>query len=143
MPTITITNNVKATPDQVWAILADMPATRSWLPGVVTARMEDTVRICQMADGPEVHEQISDINPQQRSYQFRHLRVPLPVAESAGTFTVSAGPTSDTAVVTLRTTFEPLDPTVADQLTTMIRAAYQQSLESLRRFAEDNTTWDA
>jgi hypothetical protein len=25
----------------------------------------------------------------------------------------------------------------------MIHAAFQQSLESLRRFAEDKTTWDA
>jgi uncharacterized protein YndB with AHSA1/START domain len=143
VPTITITNNVKATPDQVWAILADMPATRSWLPGVVAARMDGIVRICQMADGQEVHEQISDIDPKQRSYHFRHLRVPLPVAASAGTFTVTAGPTSGTAVVTLRTTFEPLDPVATDHLTTMIGGAYQQSLESLRRFAEDNTTWDA
>jgi len=142
MPTITNTVDVKATPDRVWAVLADMPATRSWLPGVVAARMDGTMRICMMADGQEVHEQISDIDPQQHSYRFRHLRVPLPVAASAGTFTVTAGPTADAATVTVETTFEPLDPSTSDQLRTMIGGAFQQSLESLRRFVEDGVTWD-
>jgi hypothetical protein len=32
-------------------VLADMPATRQWLPGVVAARMDGDVRICEMADG--------------------------------------------------------------------------------------------
>jgi uncharacterized protein YndB with AHSA1/START domain len=142
MPSITNTIDIKATPEQVWTVLGDMPATRSWLPGVVAARMEGDVRICQMADGQEIHEQISDIDPQ-HSYRFRHLRVPLPVAESAGRFTVTAGPTAGTATVTLDTTFTPLDPSASDDLTTMISSAFQQSLESLRRFVEDDTSWDA
>ena len=62
MPTITTTIDIKATPDKVWAVLADMPATRQWLPGVVAARMDGNVRICEMADGPQVHEKISHIS---------------------------------------------------------------------------------
>jgi len=143
MPTITNTIDIKSGPDDVWAALADMPATRQWLPGVVSTRMDGTLRICQMADGQEVHEQISDVSPEQRRFRFEHVRVPLPVKRSGGTFTVTAGPTADTATVTLHTTFEPLDPTSADQLTAMIHGAFQQSLESLRRFIEDKVTWDA
>jgi uncharacterized protein YndB with AHSA1/START domain len=143
MPSITNTVEVKATPEQVWAVLADMPATRFWLPGAVAARMDGSVRICRMADGQEVHEQISDIDPQRHAYRFRHLRVPLPVAESSGTFTVTAGPTAGTATVTLETTFTPLDPSTADQLTSVIGRAFEESVESLRRYVEDNTTWDS
>jgi uncharacterized protein YndB with AHSA1/START domain len=56
MAAINNTIDIKATPDEVWAVLADMPATRQWLPGVVAARMEGDVRICEMADGQQVRE---------------------------------------------------------------------------------------
>ena len=56
MPTIRNTVTINATPDEVWAVLSDMPATRQWLPGVVAARMDGDLRVCTMADGQEVHE---------------------------------------------------------------------------------------
>jgi uncharacterized protein YndB with AHSA1/START domain len=143
MPTITNAIDITATPDDVWAVLADMPATRQWLPGVVAARMDGDVRVCQMADGQQVHERISDTSAERRSFRFEHLRVPLPVERSGGIFTVTAGPEPHTATVSLRTTFEPLDPSGADELTGMIRGAFQRSLESLRRFVEDKRPWDA
>jgi uncharacterized protein YndB with AHSA1/START domain len=109
MPTITTTIDIKSTPDDVWAVLSDMPATRQWLPGVVAARMAGDIRVCQMADGQQVHETISDISAEQRSFRFEHIQVPLPVRRSGGTFTVTAGSDPQTTTVTLRTTFEPLD----------------------------------
>jgi uncharacterized protein YndB with AHSA1/START domain len=143
MRTISNTIDIKASPDEVWVVLADMPATRQWLPGVVAARMDGDMRVCQMADGQQIHEKISHISANQRSFRFEHVRVPLPVQRSGGTFTVSADPDSHTATVTLRTTFEPLGTTGFDQLTAMIHGAFQQSLESLRRFVEDKIPWDA
>ena len=120
-----------------------MPATRQWLPGVVDAHMNGDVRVCRMADGQEVHERISDVSAERRSYHFEHVRVPLPVRGSGGTFTVTAGPGPDTATVSLATSFEPLDPTSTDQVTGMIHGAFQRSLESLRRYVEDKMPWDA
>jgi len=143
MPTINNTIDIKATPDEVWAVLADMPATRQWLPGVVAARMDGNARICEMANGQEVREKISDISAEQRHFRFDHVRVPLPVQRSGGTFKVTAGSDPHTATVTVRTTFEPLDPTGTDQLTGIVHGAFQQSLESLRRFIEDRVPWDA
>jgi uncharacterized protein YndB with AHSA1/START domain len=142
MPTITTTIDIKAAPDDVWAVLSDMPATRHWLPGVIAARMDGDVRVCQMADGQQVHEKISDNSAEQRSFRFEHLRVPLPVRRSGGTFTVTAGPEPDTATVILRSTFEPLDSTGADELTSLIQGAFGLSLEALRRFVEDKLPWD-
>jgi uncharacterized protein YndB with AHSA1/START domain len=143
MPSITNTIDIMASPDDVWAVLADMTATRHWLPGVTAAQMDGDVRVCRMADGQEIHERISDIAPDRRTYRFQHLRVPLPVQQSGGSFTVATGPAANTAAVTLTTTFEPLDPTSADQLADMIHGAFQQSLESLRRYVEDKLPWDA
>ena len=143
MPTITNAIDVNANPDAVWRVLGDLPATRDWLPGVVSVRIDGDVRICRMADGQEVHEKISDVSHEHRSYRFEHLRVALPVRRSGGVFTVTQGPDQDTATVTLRTTFEPLDPAGVDQLTDMMRGAFQQSLDSLRRLVEDKLKWDS
>jgi uncharacterized protein YndB with AHSA1/START domain len=143
MPTINNTIDIKAAPDEVWAVLADLPATRQWLPGVVAARMDGDVRICEMADGQQVREKISDISAEQRHFRFEHVRVPLPVQHSGGTFAVTAGSDPDTATVTVCTTFVPADPTGIDQLSDIVRGAFQQSLESLRRFVEENISWDS
>jgi uncharacterized protein YndB with AHSA1/START domain len=143
MPTITNTIDIHANQDKVWAVLADMPATRHWLPGVTAAHLDGDVRICRMADGQEIHERISDVSPERRSYRFEHLHVPLPVRQSNGTFTVTPGGSPDTAIVTLSTTFEPLDRTGNDRLIDTIHGAFQQSLDSLRRYIEDKTPWDA
>jgi uncharacterized protein YndB with AHSA1/START domain len=134
---------IAATPDEVWAVLSDMPATRQWLPGVVAARMDGDLRVCTMADGQEVHERIADVSDDARRFRFDHVRVPLPVRESGGTFTVAGGAVPGTSDVVLDTTFEPLDPGSVDQLTAGVRGAFQQSLDSLRTFIEEKVAWDA
>jgi uncharacterized protein YndB with AHSA1/START domain len=142
---MTVTNvvNIAAEPDDVWAVLADLPATRWWLPGVVAVRVDGDVRVCSMADGQEVHERISDVSPERRSYRFEHLRVPLPVQQSHGAFTVSAGPVAGTSRVVLQTTFVPADPTAGEELSGMVQGAFGQSLQSLSRYVEEKAPWDA
>jgi uncharacterized protein YndB with AHSA1/START domain len=143
MPTITQSIEAKATPDRVWAVLADLPATRGWLPGVVAARVDGDMRVCTMADGQQVHERITDMSTERRSYEFQYLRVPLPIRDAGGAFTVLPGTAQGTATVQLQITFEPLDPDAAEQVTAMIRDAFGQALESLRRYVEDGLAWDA
>lgn len=63
MPTITNTIDIKASPDHVWAVLTDFVGTHKWCPGVIAARIDGAMRVCTMADGQEIHEQISDIRP--------------------------------------------------------------------------------
>ena len=77
--------DIKGTPDEVWAVLADMPAARrQWLPGVVAARMDGDVQICEMADGQQVCEKISDVSAEQHSFRFEHVQVPLRCSALAG-----------------------------------------------------------
>lgn len=139
--TVVNTVDINATPDEVWAVLGDLAASRQWLPGVVRATVDDGVRVCVMADGQEVHERISQYNAARRTFRFQHLRVGLPVRSSGGVFEVS-GANGQPATVTLTTTFEPADPAAADELAEMIQHAFGASLESLRHFIKDKLTWD-
>ena len=131
---------INASPTRVWAVLGDLAATPNWLPGTVSARVEGSTRACVMANGAEVLEQIDNYSTFDRTYQWRHLRVPLPVRDSHGTFSVVAD--GDGAMIVLETHFEPLDPRRDSEVTARIDGAYQESLESLRRFIEQGTRWN-
>jgi uncharacterized protein YndB with AHSA1/START domain len=140
MPTISTSVTVDAAPQDVRAVLSDLTATRSWLPGVVEARMDGDVRICRMVDGQEVRERILEVSEDR--LRFEHLRVALPVRNSSGTFTVQPVDSAATVVV-LELAFEPLDSALTDQLTSGIHDAFAQALQSLRTYIEEKTTWDA
>lgn len=119
---------IDATPQQVWDVLGDLAATSEWLPGVVKAEVDGSTRVCTMADGSEIKEEISDYEPERHSFRYRHLQVPMPVQDSGGVFLVLPDPTR----VVLESSFTPLDPTVGQ----MIEGAFQQALESLKRRVE-------
>lgn len=133
--------DINAGPRDVWAVLGDLAATRDWLPGVVSARVEGDLRVCVMADGQEVHEEISQYDSQRHGFSFRHVRTGLPVRALRGTFAVR-GKGNGTSVVTLATTFEPVDVDSAGEVSGMIEQAFGQSLESLRRLIEEKRRWD-
>lgn len=139
MPHLTDTIEINASPDAVWAVLGDLSSTPDWLPGTVSAQVDNGSRICTMADGSQVHEQVDNYSTEARRYDWKHVQVPLPVRDSHGTFTVIPDPAGHTTVV-LNTWFEPLGS--PDEVTTMIQAAFHQSLESLRRFIEQGTRWN-
>jgi uncharacterized protein YndB with AHSA1/START domain len=130
------TVTIAASPDAVWSVLGDLGATDEWLPGTVSARVDGSQRVCAMADGSEVREEIVELSPERRRYRFRHLQVPLPVEESSGTFAVEQDGAG--AVVVLESEFRPLDPAVPG----MYDAALKQALESLRRRVEEGKRWN-
>jgi uncharacterized protein YndB with AHSA1/START domain len=98
MPHLTNMIDIKASPETVWAVLGDLATTPDWLPGTVSASVDGATRVCVMADGSQVHEQISGYSAEDRTYQWRHLQVPLPVRDSHGTFTVTAGDAGSSTV---------------------------------------------
>ncbi len=142
MPEIINTVDINASPDVVWAVLGDLTATADWLPGTVSARLDGATRVCDMADGSQVHEEISGYSAENRTFEWRHLKVPLPVRNSRGTFAVSAAGNGGSKV-TLRTEFEALDDATAVDVTAMIDGAFQQSLASLRRRVETGARWNS
>lgn len=58
MPHLTDTIEINASPEAVWSVLGNLSATPDWLPGTVSAQVDNGTRICTMADGSQVHEQI-------------------------------------------------------------------------------------
>jgi carbon monoxide dehydrogenase subunit G len=128
-----IKNHIKieASPDQVWAILGDLTAAHSWIPGIISAKVQGSNRVCLTADGQEIREEISNYLAENYTFSYQHLQQPLPIKNSRGIFTVKAEGTG--SLVVWEAEFEVFDPSQEIELVALINGYYQQALESLRQ----------
>ncbi len=128
------TIRVKASPDITWQVLGDLSRANEWIPGIVTAQVEGTRRVCTTGDGFEIHEEISDCSNAKRSFRYLQTQVPLPVKNSRGEFSVAVD--GDGSMIVWDTEFDVLDSSQEAQVTSMIDGYYKQSLESLCQHIE-------
>lgn len=125
---------VKASPEAVWGVVGNLADAASWVPGVTAARLDGERRVCSTSDGGEIEEEITAYSAEQRRYDYRHVRVPLPVTSSRGTLSVASDPAG--ARVIWDAELDPLDPSQADGLWPMVDAAYKEALDRLRHRIE-------
>ena len=133
---------IDAPPDDVWAVLGDLAATKEWLPDTVDSHMDGDTRVCTTADGAGIREAISDYSAERRTYRYRHLEVPLPIANSVGSFAVDPRD-GNGSVVVLEAEFDALDADLEPELERMFGGALDEALESLRRRVETGASWNA
>jgi protein-tyrosine phosphatase len=120
--------------EQVWAILGDLAGVTRWVPGISSARMEGSRRICLLEDGGEIHEEISDYSDEQRRYAYTQPVHPLGFERSQGTLAVEANGGGASRVVWNAevVTAKP----GADQILEMLRQGYAAALQRLKDVAE-------
>jgi|GEM_PF-5712487 len=130
MPTTRNSVTIRAPVDTVWKVVGSLESVVRWVPGVTTCRLEGAIRIC---NGGESQEEISGYSVERRSYCFRHLRIPLPVVSSAGSFTVAG---NGETTVTLEWSFEAADPSQEAAVGQMVDGAAKQTPARLRGLVE-------
>jgi uncharacterized protein YndB with AHSA1/START domain len=130
MPDITITKPTPAAPADVWAVLGDLAAADTWVPGVVSAVVDGDRRVCRMGDGSDVEEQFLEISAETRTVAVRHVRHPAPIENSTVAFSVAAA--EDGSVITCRASLQG-----PDQLLGMFEQGYAAAVDSLSQRALD------
>jgi carbon monoxide dehydrogenase subunit G len=116
---------VDATPDEAWAVVGDLAAADRWVPGVVSARVDSGTRVCTLADGSQIHEEITGYSPEQRRYSYAHTEHPMPLERSTGTLSVV--PDGEGSRVVWDATVEVSDPGLA----TMLETGFREAMQSL------------
>ena len=116
---------VGVSPEAAWAVVGDLAAADRWVPGVVSARVDGGARVCRLADGSEIHEEISGYSAEQRRYSYSHTQHPMPLERSTGTLSVV--PDGDGSRVVWDATVQVADPALA----TMLEAGFREAMQSL------------
>jgi uncharacterized protein YndB with AHSA1/START domain len=123
-------------PREVWALLGDLAAVTRWVPGVASARMEGTRRICTMEDGAEIHEEIGNFSDERRSYRYDQDVHPLGFKRSEGTLAVQRhGEGGSRVVWTAELEFG--DPRDEQQFLPMLEQGYAGALQRLKETVEN------
>ncbi len=134
MPSFRHTIDIDATPEQVWAVLGDIGSVDRWIPGVTSVTVDGLTRVCSFEDGHTQDEQILDYSTETRSYRYVIEGAPLPVADNTGSFKIEEA-NGQTRVV-WKSSFQPLDPTMEQQLSEMWEPYLPMTLANLKRLIE-------
>jgi hypothetical protein len=121
-------------PDRVWSILSNLTRSPEYVPGIVSATMEDLTRVCFDKDGNEIREALQYYSATERKYTLRHIKVPLPVSYSQMQFSVDTH--EQQSLVTLRWELSFLDSAAEAQLKPMIDGSAQMTLEQFKMLVE-------
>jgi carbon monoxide dehydrogenase subunit G len=135
MPRIDNEIVIERSPDDVWAVLGDLTAVAEWVPGVESARIDRMTRVCRLADGGgEIHEQISELDDERRSYAYAQTVHPLGLRSSRGSLRVA--PEAARSRVSWRAEVEFADDQQERQFLPMLEGGYRAALEQLKARVE-------
>ena len=121
---------IERPPEDVWAIVGDLSAAPRWVPGLASARMEGTRRICVLEGGGEIVEEIAGFSDAQRRYAYSQPVHPLGLERSEGTLAVQADGDGGSQVVWNAEVAAP------DEVLALLRQGYAAALQRLKEVAE-------
>jgi uncharacterized protein YndB with AHSA1/START domain len=133
VPKLTHEITIARTPEDVWAVLGDLRRPDAWVPGIARVRMDGATRVCELADGGEIHEELAAV-PERRAFSYVQTRHPLPLAVSQGTLAVE--PEGAGARVVWEAEVGFADRALEEQLLPLLDRGYAAALESLRAVLE-------
>jgi len=125
MATITIEKKVNVNADTAWDLVGAPGDIANWHPAVASCEMNGNERTLQVADGPVVVEEILSSDESTRTYRYRIVEAPLPLAN----YTAEVSVRSDDGGAVIRWTgsYDPIGaPEDAEGLVTNL---YQSGLD--------------
>jgi hypothetical protein len=128
MSRVSVSHVYRSSADRVWEVIGDPASLSSWHPAIASSPTEGEARLCTLADGGEVREEITARDEGGRSYTYRILESPLPMTDYVATLRVTTR--DDGAEVVWESEFQPAGIDAA-QLEEMIRGLYIAGLTAL------------
>ena len=129
MHTVTVLSHLSASPDDVWSKIGDPGTISAWHPAIAESSLNGKERKCTLGNGAKIDEAVDDIDNANRSYTYRIVESPLPVADYKSTIKVveSAGGCAVEWTSSFDVTSGPAEDTV-----NMIKDVYAAGLSALR-----------
>ena len=67
MHSVTVTTHLSASPDQVWSTIGDPGTISAWHPAIAESSLDGTSRVCSLANGARIDEQVDTVDATNRS----------------------------------------------------------------------------
>jgi mxaD protein len=129
--------NLKESPDAAWSVIGDFCALDKWHPAVAKCEIVaggsnkvGTVRVLTLGNGGKIREELVKHDPKLRSYTYKILESPLPVASYESTISVLAG-SGGGSVVEWKGTFKAATGTDDATARTTMEGIYEAGLNNL------------
>lgn len=129
--TINQTEQFAQSADQVWTLSGDPATVSDWLPAVEKSWMEDDVRVAELAGGAgQAKEKITELNNEQRFYDYEYVGGPLVLKEFTSRFAVI--PSGDGCRVEWTAEFVADTEDEGSELTAAVTGMYRGGLDNLQ-----------
>ena len=129
MHSVTVSTHLHATPDEVWSKIGDPGAISAWHPAIAASPLDGEHRMCTLADGAQIAEQIDEVDDDNRSYTYRIIESPLPLEDYISTIQVL--PADGGASLVWTSSFEVSDGPPEDMVA-VIQSVYDAGISALR-----------
>ena len=129
MHTVTVSTHLSAAPDQVWSKISDPGTIDAWHPVVASCSLEGDNRLCTLVDGARITERIDELDEANRSYSYRILESPLPLANYRSTIKVEH--VDGGCLVEWTSSFE-VTAGPAEEMIEVIQGVYEAGMGALR-----------
>lgn len=136
MASASVSIDIAAPADQVWASIGGFDNLPLWLKVVASSTLEDGGRIRRLVtgDGSIIVERLLSFDEAARRFTYEHVTAPDPVTGYVATMTVSET-TKDQSRVTWSSSFTPTGLSTAEA-TAHFEAIYQKGLSDLKMLIE-------
>jgi len=95
---VTKTVNLKGSPDATWSMIGDYCAIEKWHPAIAKCEIVSggnnragSIRVLTLGNGGKIREELVKHDAKARTYTYKILESPLPVASYTSTIKVLAG----------------------------------------------------
>ena len=113
---------IRASPDEIWAVVGDPERQWEWFPGMASSTVEGDVRTVELLTGMRILEQLLEVNPDQRYLKYR-ITAPIQFDHHLGVIEVKKLDMGSRVIYR-----QELSPTA---LTYVFRSAVQDALASV------------
>jgi len=133
------TLTLPGSPEATWSVIADYCGVPKWSPAIAkceitagTANRPGAVRVLTLKDGGAlIREELTSYDSKKRSYSYKILESPLPIASYAATLAVSPG-TAGGSVVEWSSTFQAAPGADDAAARAVVEGIYDAGLASLK-----------
>ncbi len=141
MVQIAVSDRIKASADEVWALVGPFNNLEKFDPGVARSVLEDggSKRRLDIVDAGQILERLLNYDHEGRTYRWQHLEivdVPMPIVNFFATISVREDEPGKTCIFEMTATFDPAPGETEDAVEELMATDFQGPIANVKAMFE-------